>query len=65
MGANQQSPTLEDIEVECWRESQLERAGFTPEVAAKLAINPHVDLHEAEKLIAGGCSVELAERILS
>jgi hypothetical protein len=59
------STKLEDLEVEYWRESQLERAGFPPEVAAKLAVNTFVDLHQAIDLIAGGCSVELAERILS
>ena len=47
-----------------WRAGELERAGYDPSSAACLAAVHDVDLHRAIKLIEGGCSPELALRIL-
>ena len=50
--------------VELWRSERLERAGYPPAEAAKLAARMDVDLHHAAELLAKGCSVELALLIL-
>jgi hypothetical protein len=46
-----------------WRFSQLERAGFSRQLAAELALS-HVDLHDAAELVQQGCEPALAARIL-
>jgi hypothetical protein len=50
--------------IERWRLEGLERAGYSPEEAARLAANPEVDLHGAIELLARGCDHQLALRIL-
>jgi hypothetical protein len=50
--------------VEHWRSSELERAGYPPEVAAELAARPDIDLHGAAELLQRGCTPELAASIL-
>ena len=50
--------------VRSWRTEELERAGYTPEDARHLADLAHVDLHQATRLLRGGCPVDLALRIL-
>lgn len=50
--------------VEAWRAEQLELAGFGAAAAAELAIRHDVDLHVAIGLLGGGCSAELALKIL-
>ncbi|MDP9285170.1 MAG: hypothetical protein M3P41_09520 [Actinomycetota bacterium] len=50
--------------VERWRAEELERAGYPPADAARLATCTDVDLHHAAELLAKGCSVELALLIL-
>jgi hypothetical protein len=47
-----------------WRVNCLVRAGVEREVAATLARDLQVNLHEAIALVAAGCSDELLERIL-
>ena len=42
----------------------LREAGYPPEDALLLAIDPDVDLHEAVALLERGCKVETALRIL-
>jgi hypothetical protein len=56
-------PTEQEI-VERWRAQELERAGFTEDVAAELATRNDVDLHRAIELLNNGCSPELAAEIL-
>ena len=56
-------PTEQEL-VERWRAQELERAGFTEEVAAELAMRNDVDLHRAIELLERGCSPELAADIL-
>ena len=56
-------PTEQEI-VERWRAQELERAGFTEDVAAELAMRNDVDLHRAIELLNNGCSPELAAKIL-
>lgn len=51
--------------VEDWREVELLRAGFPPDDAIALARLSHVDLHQAVELLAGGCDVALAVKILT
>ena len=48
-----------------WRLDQFIRAGVDREDALNLAHNQAVSYHEFRKLVAGGCSVELAVRILA
>jgi hypothetical protein len=47
-----------------WRAEQLELAGYGAGAAAELAARVDVDLHVATGLLAGGCSPELALKIL-
>lgn len=54
----------EMVRIERWRAEELERAGYGPDEAAELAGRHDVDLHLAVDLLAGGCSPELALRIL-
>ena len=56
-------PTEQEL-VERWRAQELERAGFSEDVAAELAMRSDVDLHRAVELLAKGCSAELAAEIL-
>jgi hypothetical protein len=50
--------------VERWRAEELERAGYDPRAAARLAARHDVDLHRAVDLIRQGCPPELALSIL-
>ena len=58
---------LEETElerVEQWRAEELERGGFKPADAARLAARHEVDLHAAVELLKNGCPAELAIEIL-
>lgn len=58
-------PSGSEFLVESWRLEQLERMGFPHELAIELAVSDNrPDLHVAARLIAGGCTPELAARIL-
>jgi hypothetical protein len=48
-----------------WRRRRLAAAGFEPRVAAELAAEPAVDLHELLVLVDRGCPPTLAARILA
>ncbi len=48
-----------------WRRRRLTAAGFEPRLAADLADQPEVDLHELLILLDRGCPPELAARILA
>ena len=50
--------------IERWRAEELERAGFEPRAAGRLAVRHDVDLHTAVDLLERGCSQELALKIL-
>jgi hypothetical protein len=50
--------------VEQWRAEELERGGYGPADAARLAAEHHVDLHAAVALLQNGCPPDLALRIL-
>ena len=50
--------------VERWRATELERAGYSAEAAARIAARHDVDLHRAVKLLENGCPAELALQIL-
>lgn len=54
----------EEIAVFAWRAETLERAGYSPAVAAELAECSYVDLHLAVRLLERGCPAETATRIL-
>jgi hypothetical protein len=54
----------EDESVIHWRFDQLERAGYDELGALALAIDPHVDLHEACELLVRGCGQYVALDIL-
>jgi hypothetical protein len=51
-------------QVEHWRATELERAGYPAEAAARIAARHDVDLHYARQLLERGCSPELALKIL-
>ena len=60
-------PDRQAVEVEdviLWRIEQLERAGWSPLAALRLADMVDVDLHLACDLLEQGCSPALALRIL-
>jgi hypothetical protein len=50
--------------IEQWRAAELERGGFSPAHAAKLAARHDVDLHRAVELVQRGCPPDLAFKIL-
>ena len=50
--------------IERWRAEELERAGYEPRAAGRLAVRHDVDLHHAVDLVLRGCSPDLALRIL-
>jgi hypothetical protein len=50
--------------VERWRATELERAGYPADAAARIASRHDVDLHRAIALVENGCAPELALKIL-
>lgn len=48
-----------------WRRRRLAAAGFEPGLAAELAREPTVDLHELLVLLDRGCPPALAARIVA
>jgi hypothetical protein len=50
--------------IERWRAEALERAGYEPRAAGRLAVRHDVDLHNAIDLLESGCSPDLALKIL-
>jgi hypothetical protein len=50
--------------IERWRAEELERAGYEPRAAGRLAVRHDVDLHFAVELLNRGCAPALALRIL-
>ena len=50
--------------IERWRAEELERAGYEPRAAGRLAVRHDVDLHAAVDLLERGCPTDLALRIL-
>ena len=58
---------LESPEVEAvlrWRFEELVRAGYDPGSALILASHVEVNLHDATRLVARGCSPEIALQIV-
>lgn len=51
-------------EAVAWRRRSLLRAGFPVDVAADLAADVRLDLHELLQLVDRGCPPELAVRIV-
>lgn len=47
-----------------WRLQQLADAGYDYRLAFKLALRPHIDLHQAVALRLNGCPAPTAARIL-
>lgn len=56
---------LELNDVASWRREQLVRSGFSRRLAFRLAADPRYDLHALIELVEGGCSPELAVRIVA
>jgi hypothetical protein len=50
--------------IQRWRAEELERAGYEPRAAGRLAVRHDVDLHAAVELLERGCPPDLALRIL-
>jgi hypothetical protein len=48
-----------------WRRGYLLTAGFSPDVAARIAVDCGIDLHAMLCLIDRGCPPHLAARILA
>ena len=48
-----------------WCRRRLAAAGFEPQLAAELAAEPSIDLHELLVLVDRGCPPALAARILA
>jgi hypothetical protein len=57
-------PSEEVLETWIWRLDQLISLGFDSPCAAEMADDTQVDLAQARRLIALGCPLETAERIL-
>jgi hypothetical protein len=58
-------PSLPSDPVVEWRHSRLITAGFPSAVAARLAEDRGIDLHEVLDLTGSGCPPDLAARILA
>ena len=56
--------TTEMERIERWRAEELERAGYEPRAAGRLAVRHDVDLHTAIDLLTRGCPTDLALQIL-
>ena len=56
--------TTEQERIEQWRARALERAGYSLEAAAELAVRADIDLHLAVELLENGCPADTALRIL-
>jgi hypothetical protein len=52
-------------DVVAWRRAVLVHAGFDPALAAELATEAAIDLHDLLNLVDRGCPPELAARILA
>jgi len=50
--------------IERWRAEELERAGYEPRAAGRLAVRHDADLHTAIELLHRGCPTDIALRIL-
>jgi hypothetical protein len=48
-----------------WRRARLADAGFSPELAGRIAADDRYDLHALIELTERGCAPELAVRILA
>ena len=57
-------PAAEERCVVRWRLDQLRQAGYDRRTALRIASRTDVDLHVATDLVARGCPVETAIRIL-
>jgi hypothetical protein len=57
-------PRPDDADILSWRFCELVRFGFSNDQAFRLASEPAVDIRVAERLLAAGCPVETAQRIL-
>ena len=53
------------LDVGAWRRCRLVEAGFTPALAAAVAADRELDLHELLGLVDRGCPPELAVRIVA
>lgn len=53
------------LDVVTWRRCRLVEAGFPPSLAAAVAADRELDLHELLQLVDRGCPPELAVRILA
>jgi hypothetical protein len=67
MGQPRSHPTAPapGVALDEWRQRRLTAAGLEPALAAELAAQPAVDLHELLVLIDRGCPPPLAARILA
>ena len=52
------------VRIVCWRQHELERAGYGSDIASLIAGCLDVDLHEAVALIRNGCKESTAVLIL-
>ena len=53
-----------ELEVIRWRTQRLLRIGYEFREAARLALS-RIDIHELERLVGKGCSLETAVRIVA
>jgi hypothetical protein len=65
MRAEQRRAATEDQRLACWRQRQLEAAGFPLRLAAAAARDASFDLHALIELVERGCPPALAVRILA
>jgi hypothetical protein len=60
-----QDPAGDRARWERWRAQRLRSAGFSVDLAERLAREDQVDLHELLELVDRGCQPHLAARILA
>lgn len=56
---------VSDVDVVAWRARRLALAGFSRELAWRMAADGRIDLHAALELVDRGCRPDLAARILA
>lgn len=57
-------PNREAEKVTAWRQAELERAGYDPDAAQRLAPRLDINLHEAIDLLKHKCPADIALEIL-
>ena len=60
-----ETPSVRDFDVVCWRFDCLLRAGYPGDIAVMLSERSDIDLHDAVEMLKRGATIHDALRILT